>query len=165
MARSPLLPRLASRRHGWLALAFSCASLALLLLVGPAAGAETRAGDEFVVIVNHQNPTTEVTLELAAEAFLKKTTRWSNGETIRPVDLPPDSAVRRRFSRSVLKRSVAAVRSYWQQRIFTGRDVPPPELDSDEAVVSYVLKHPGAVGYVAANTKLGATKVLMLRAK
>ena len=92
---------------------------------------------------------------------------WSscNGETIRPVDLPPASAIRRRFSSSVLKRSVAAVRSYWQQRIFTGRDVPPPELESDEAVVRYVTKYEGAIGYVAPSAKVGDAKVLLLRAK
>ena len=136
-----------------------------LSLGGSVAGAQPRGGEEFVLIVNPENPIDEVSSDFAAEAFLKKTTRWRNGETIRPVDLPPDSATRRRFSRAVLKRSVAAVRSYWQQRIFTGRDVPPPELESDEAVVRYVTKHVGAVGYVAPNAKVSGAKVLMLRAK
>ena len=46
---------------------------------------------------------------------------------IRPVDLRPNAATRRLFSERMLRRSVAAVRSYWQQRIFSGRGVPPPE--------------------------------------
>ena len=37
---------------------------------------------------------------------------------------------------------------YWQQRIFSGRDVPPPEFELDREVVEYVLKHAGAIGYV-----------------
>ena len=66
--------------------------------------------------------------------------------------------MRRIFSERVLKRSVAAVRNYWQQRIFSGRDVPPPEVEGDEAVVAYVAEHPGAVGYVSLGAKLGDTR-------
>ena len=146
---------------GALVLAGAC----LVVLGELPARADQRSAQEFLLVVHRTNPASEVTPELVAEAFLKKTTRWGNGETIRPVDLPPDSAIRRRFSASVLKRSVAAVRSYWQQRIFTGRDVPPPELDSDEAVVRYVAKYEGAIGYVAPGAKLADVKVLSLRAK
>jgi hypothetical protein len=60
----------------------------------------------------------------------------------------------------VLKRSVLVVKTYWQQRIFSGRGIPPPELDSDALVVEYVLKHRGAVGYVSGVCELGGAKVL-----
>lgn len=137
----------------------------LLALVVPQARADNRKEAAFVIIVNRANPRDELSAELVAEAFLKKTTRWSNGESMRPVDLPADSGVRRRFSEGVLKRSVAAVRSYWQQRIFTGRDVPPPELESEEAVVRYVAKYPGAIGYVAGSVPVDGVKVVLVRAK
>jgi ABC-type phosphate transport system substrate-binding protein len=101
--------------------------------------------------------------EFLSDAFLKKTTRWQDDEAIRPVDLRPSSATRKYFSERVHKRSVAAVRSYWQQRIFSGRGVPPPELDDDAAVVRYVLKHPGAVGYVRGDSPLEGAKILQLR--
>jgi len=57
---------------------------------------------------------------------------------------------------------VEAVRRYWQQCIFSGRSVPPPELDSDEAIVRYVAKYRGAVGYVSADAKLGDRDVKVL---
>ena len=43
---------------------------------------------------------------------------------------------------------------------FSGRDVPPPELESDEAVVNYVLEHRGAVGYVSGAAKVRGAKVV-----
>jgi hypothetical protein len=55
---------------------------------------------------------------------------------------------------------VQAVRAYWQQLIFSGRGVPPVELESDEAVVAFVLKYPGAVGYVSGATNIGNAKAL-----
>jgi ABC-type phosphate transport system substrate-binding protein len=80
--------------------------------------------------------------------------------TIRPVDAKPASSARQRFSKDVLKRSVSSVKSYWQQLIFSGRGTPPPELDSDEAIVSYVLKHPGSIGYVSGSAELKGAKVV-----
>jgi hypothetical protein len=94
------------------------------------------------------------------QAFFKRTTRWGDGQVIRPVDLRPDSPVRREFSNRVLKRSVMAVRSYWQQRIFSGRELPPPELESDAAVLRFVQGSPGAIGYVSATTKLSEVKLI-----
>jgi ABC-type phosphate transport system substrate-binding protein len=131
---------------------------ALLALLAAAWGMpkDARAGEAppFRVVIHPSNPLRVAERQLVADAFLKKTTRWSGGEPIRAVDLRPGDQVRRRFSESILKRSVGAVRSYWQQRIFSGRDVPPPELDSESSVVAYVAKTPGAIGYVSGGAKL-----------
>jgi ABC-type phosphate transport system substrate-binding protein len=114
------------------------------------------------VIVNVANPTGRASRGFVSDAFLKKTTRWPDDVVIRPVDQPEDSQVRRRFSDEVLKRSVAAVKSYWQQIVFTGRDLPPPELGSDADVVTFVTKHPGAIGYVAGDARIADVKILVV---
>jgi ABC-type phosphate transport system substrate-binding protein len=132
------------------------------LAVSAVASAQT-ASVSYRLIVNPRNPAASVERRFLAEAFLKKTSSWPSGETIRPVDLAADSPARRRFTDEVLNRSVPAVKSYWQQLIFAGRDVPPPELDSDEAVIRYVQRYPGAIGYVSgavAPAALAAVKVL-----
>jgi ABC-type phosphate transport system substrate-binding protein len=117
---------------------------------------------ELKVVVHPSNAARAAAKAFLADAFLKKVTRWPSGETIRPLDQRPDTAVRRSFSRGILKRTVAAVRSYWQQRIFSGRDVPPPELDSDASVIAYVERTPGAVGYVSSGAKLGGSRELQV---
>jgi ABC-type phosphate transport system substrate-binding protein len=128
-----------------------------LWLVGARTLAATPA---FRVIVNPSNRQASAPRDFLVELFLKKITRFSDGEVARPVDQRADSAVRRAFSESVLKRSVLVVKTYWQQRIFSGRGVPPPELDSDALVVEYVRKHRGAIGYVSGACELDGTKVL-----
>jgi hypothetical protein len=100
---------------------------------------------------------------MVEDVFLKKVKAWPDGEAIRPVDLAPGSTVRQRFSEQVLQRPVAAVRAYWQQCIFSGRNVPPPELDSDDEVIAYVLKSSRAIGYVSAHAELRGAKVVTLR--
>jgi ABC-type phosphate transport system substrate-binding protein len=141
-----------------LAVALSLAPIAPIAF-GGMVFADSRA-PAYQVIVNPNNPSTSADREFVADAFLKKTTSWPNGETIRPVDLGAGSSVRRQFSDEILRRSVAEVKGYWQQRIFSGRDVPPPELDSDDDVVRYVLKYDGAIGYVSGGANLNGAKVL-----
>src|SRR5437773_1278170 len=130
----------------------------LLTALVAAVFAQPRSGSTtaYRLITHPANPATSVGRKFLGDAFLKKVTRWPDDQAIRPVDLDPDSPVRKRFSEEVLGRSVAAVKSYWQQIIFSGRDIPPPELDSDEDIIQYVLKHPGAVGYVSAGANIGA---------
>jgi hypothetical protein len=137
-----------------------------LLVLGLALGAMSppvHAADvasDFRVITHPGRRENSVTREFVADAFLKNVAHWPDDEAIRPVDQRADTAVRRHFSDSVLLRSVQAVKTYWQQRIFSGRGVPPPELDSEEAVVHYVEAHPGALGYISGNVSPGKAKVL-----
>ena len=138
-------------------------ALLALLFSSHAVLAEPAPPPAFVVIVHPRNPNHTLERTFVADAFLKKTTRWPGGDVIKPADLPPDTPVRERFSREILKRSVAAVKSYWQQIIFSGRDVPPPELSSDDLVVQYVLKHETAIGYVSGNARLDGARTVTIR--
>src|SRR5882757_6337692 len=138
-------------------------TLAMLALGGATSERSHAAQSNYRIIVHPGNPSTSVDRKFLAEAFLKKTTRWPDGELIRPVDLPPDSPARHRFTEDALNRSVAAVKSYWQQQIFAGRSVPPAELNGEEEVVKYVSRSPGAVGYVGAGGELTGVRVVGVR--
>jgi ABC-type phosphate transport system substrate-binding protein len=138
-------------------------TLVAALQVAPSPALAEEATPEFRVVVHPSNPTRAVERSFLADAFLKKVTRWAEGEAIRPADLRPAAGARRVFTERVLRRSVGAVRSYWQQRIFSGRDVPPPELDSDDEIMAFVAKYPGAVGYVSGGAKLKGVRELLIK--
>lgn len=137
--------------------------VALLAMVAATVTAQVQATPTYRLIVHPANSTVIVPRSFVLDAFLKRVTRWRDGETIRPVDLDPNSATRRAFSQEVLGRSAAAVRSYWQQMIFSGRGLPPVEVDSDEEVVSYVLSYRGAIGYVSVRANLRGARVLSVQ--
>lgn len=130
----------------------------------PKAPARPRARvPDYVIIVNREIPVSSLDQRTLADMFLKRSKFWPNGEPVRPVDLRPRSAARRAFSDAILHRPVSSVRTYWQQRIFTGRDVPPPEFNTDAAVIAYVRDTPGAIGYVSGGARTGSVKVLKIR--
>jgi ABC-type phosphate transport system substrate-binding protein len=132
----------------------------LMVLLSVSALAQAPA---YRVIVHPSNAVTSMTRDQVADAFLKKVTRWQSGESMKPVDLHGGARARQAFARDVLRRSLAAVRSYWQQLIFSGRNIPPPELDSDAAVLAYVLRYPGAIGYVSGDADIADAKVITVK--
>ena len=119
--------------------------------------------DSYQVIVNPDNNVTSVDRGFLREAFLKRTTSWDNGDTIRPVDLTSRFPAREAFAHEVLNKTLSQVRSYWNQQIFSGKGVPPPELDSEAAVIRYVLSNRGGIGYLPANANPDGAKVLRVR--
>ncbi len=123
-------------------------------------GIQAQASGSFQVIVHPSNPLRSIDKTELGQLFLKKKTKWSYGTVAKPVDQKLSSAVRQAFSKAVLNKPVSAVNAYWQQRIFSGRDVPPPQKSSDAAVVHYVSFNRGAVGYVSANATIGKTRVI-----
>jgi hypothetical protein len=132
-----------------------------LLAISPALAADAPA--PFRVVAHRDVPGSSVSREFLANAFLKNVTRWPDDQPLRPVDLRIDAGARKGFSEAILRRTVAAVKAYWQQRIFSGRGVPPPALDSDRAVLDYVASHPGAVGYISGTAPVGTAKVLAVK--
>jgi ABC-type phosphate transport system substrate-binding protein len=133
--------------------------LTVLLLAAASGGAELG----FRVVVNEGNPVTSLSREELADLFLKKVSAWREGTLVLPVDQLEETAVRENFNREILHKSNSAVRAYWQQRIFAGRDVPPPERENDGAVLDFVRRNRGAVGYVTAESPTAGVKALTVR--
>ncbi len=121
-----------------------------------------RAEDGFRLVVHPSNAVDSLTRAHAAQLFLKKTTRWPSGGPVHPVE-PADERLRERFADKVLGKTLGGVRAYWNQLIFSGRDVPPLERASDDEVVAYVRANPGAVGYVSAGAGTAGVKVVPLK--
>jgi ABC-type phosphate transport system substrate-binding protein len=132
----------------------ACAAVVLVASAAPA------MAQDFKVIVNSANSTTDLPADVATKLFLKQTTKFPNGTAAQPVDLAKTSAVRAAFSKAVLGRAVSAVESYWQQQIFSGKDVPPSSKASDEEVIAFVKSNPGGIGYVSAGASTAGVKVI-----
>jgi ABC-type phosphate transport system substrate-binding protein len=133
-----------------------------LLALALAAAAPAAAEDGFKVVVHPSNPADAISRTQLSQLFLKKSTHWPSGATVQPVE-PADERLRSRFADRVHGRSLNAVKSYFNQLIFSGRDVPPLERNDDDEVVSYVRQNPGAVGYVSPAAATGGAKVVQLK--
>lgn len=129
------------------------AMVALLLSTAGAPLAAQRSGG-YKVIVNAANPLSSLPSADLARLFLRRQRAWGDGVRVEPVDLQEGSQVRARFSQSVLHKSTSAIKAYWLQLVFSGKDSSPPELPNEAAVVDAVAASRGAVGYVSEDTPL-----------
>ncbi len=133
----------------------SAIALATVLFSGPVAA---QSPAPWVLVVHPEKPIKVLTAVEISALMLKEKTLWKHGVTVEPVNLSRKSALRETFSLDVHKRPVKAVVNYWQRQIFSGRQLPPPELESDAEVMAFVSERPGGIGYVSAETRLEGVK-------
>lgn len=133
----------------------NCTLLSLIATIGVLSSPLAAQAQDFTVIVNASNPVSSLPRDDVAKLFLKKTVAWESGKPAAPVELPAAAKAREAFARTVLNKSIAQVKSYWQQQIFSGRDVPPPEKQTESDVVAFVRSNPGAIGYVSKGADIG----------
>ena len=131
--------------------------IAAAMVLMPVARAES-----FRIVANNDVHVSTLTKKEVSDLFMKKTSRWQNGTSVVPVDQQSGN-VREEFSKTVYGKPAAAVKSYWNQQIFSGRDVPPVEKLSDAEVLSFVRATPGAVGYVSDGVPTSGVHVIPIQ--
>lgn len=128
-------------------------ALLIAALAGPPLRAQgrERAPASLAVIVHEDVPDSTLDAATVRRIFLRRQRFWDDGTLVAPVNLPATSAVRDAFSRAVLGRAPRDLAEFWNDLYFHGIQ-PPPVLDSERAVLLYVARTPGAIGYVAADS-------------
>jgi len=114
------------------------------------------------IVVNEKNDKTSISSNQVSRLFLKKATKWGNGVKVSPVDLAAGSNIRELFTKSIHGKSISAINAYWQKKIFTGKGVPPVELQNDKEIIEFVRSNPGAVGYVSAGANTSGVRVIKI---
>ena len=114
---------------------------------------------EFVVIANPSVPATKLTQDELSAIYLLRTSNWPDGTRTVPVNREAGSKARAMFSMRVLRQTETALDAHWNRMNFKG--VTPPLIqESDQAVLSFVQRVSGAIGYVSASLELKNVKVL-----
>lgn len=127
----------------------------LVVLAAPA------VAQDFQVIV-HPGQAKELTVAQVSRIFLKKELRWPDGTLAKPVVLA-DETLREAFCRLVHKKSATALHAYWNQMIFSGQEVPPPERRTPSEILEYVRATPGAIGFVPDHVAPAGVRVVVLK--
>ena len=135
------------------------ALLAIAVLVGLLL-ATSASAEELLIIANPSvNLTTPLTLNEIAAFYLLRATSWPDGRRIVPVNREPTSEVRTKFTVIVLRQDKASLVTYWNNMHFMGK-LPPVVQESEQAMLAFIQKVPGSVGYISASTAPINVKVL-----
>jgi len=116
---------------------------------------------QIAIIMSRQAPVTAIDSNLLRSVYLKKIFLDPTNRVYVPVNLPPDSKLRRDFTLAVIHLDEPQLQSYWNRQYFQGIS-PPFVLGSQTAVVDFVAKTPGAMGYVRPCYANAQVKVVLL---
>ncbi|MEP6835334.1 MAG: hypothetical protein ABJB74_18260 [Gemmatimonas sp.] len=138
-------------------------STTLVALITLAGSAHQLQAQTFKVIVNSALTANDVTASALSKVFLKQTNKLPDGTSVTAVYQSKNSSARAAFDKEILGKTVAGVETFWQQQIFSGKDVPPAVKNSDEDVVTFVKATPGGIGYVSAGATVTGVKVITVK--
>lgn len=99
------------------------------------------------VIANKALPHNDLSKDEIAAIYLLKKKHWDDGDPILPINLPAQSQSRNVFTEQVFNSTPEKLGGYWDQMLFKGI-TPPLTQNSEQAVMLFVERMKGAIGYV-----------------
>lgn len=100
------------------------------------------------VIVNADNPVSEIDVNDLIDFFLKKSRRWHDGTTVRFFDQKVNSEERNIFLKKYLRKTDREVDLYWiGQKLYHG-DSAPLQVEDSTMAAEMVSSFKGGIGYV-----------------
>jgi len=130
-------------------------ALALLLIFANSSIAE-------VVVIVHPSNADSLDSKLVQRIFLGKEKKFPNGNETIPINQAPTSESRETFDQNVLGRSSSQVSAYWSKLVFTGKGLPPKEVNTDAEVIKLVSQNPSAIGYIERASAADTVKIVDL---
>jgi TonB family protein len=123
------------------------------------AGAASAQGVK--VIANSSVQAASISAGDLKSVYLEEKSSLAGSGHVEPV-LAKSGPAHEAFLKHVLGRTDSDLQIYYRSLVFTGRGSIPKALDSDEAVVAYVAKTRGAIGYVSTNANANGVRALDL---
>jgi ABC-type phosphate transport system substrate-binding protein len=123
----------------------------------PAAGA-----GELVVIVSSRSPVNSLRQDQVADIFLGQIASFPGGAEAVALDQSIGSSERDEFYSKVTAKTRPLVKAYWTKMIFTGRGVPPKEVDGSAAIRKMVADNPSLIGYIDKSALDASVKAVLL---
>jgi hypothetical protein len=117
---------------------------------------------EVVVVANSCLRATRVQAEELREVFNGGRSSLPDGSKVTPV-LLKSGPVHESFLKAYIGKSAGAFEASWRKLLFTGRAGLPKVFDSETALLDYVAKTPGAIGYASDAGEHPGIKVLTVQ--
>ncbi|MBF0360597.1 MAG: hypothetical protein HQK49_06280 [Oligoflexia bacterium] len=112
----------------------------------------TNTNSNYFIVVNEQNPISKISANELKKIYLGSKVNWeTNDKLIMPAIFEDTDEKEFKFINDVLDFSVAAYRSYWRKKLFTGEGLPPKKYTNNDEVIDFVRHNKGAIGVISVN--------------
>jgi len=117
---------------------------------------------DILIIINPNNPTTELTKEAVKNIFLGRLTRFPDSDLrVSPIEIKQDNPQKHRFYKIIANKSVNKINRYWARYLFTGKMSPPKKLLSNQEIIDEIMNNPSGVSYIDSKDVTSSVKVVL----
>lgn len=134
---------------------WNCLLLSALLFSLPA------STQDVVLIVNPENTIDALSRRDLKKIYFNQISHWRDGVRVVPVTLASGN-IHNAFLMRYLRKNEHQFSLFWKRLLFSGNGVPPVSFASEEEVIDFVARTPGAIGYVSKNAPLEGVVALPL---
>jgi ABC-type phosphate transport system substrate-binding protein len=114
---------------------------------------------EVSVIVNNANSDT-IDAQTLKRIYLGKMKTFPNGNKVTLLTLKDSDPSTEPFRKKALRKSNSQFKSYWSKLAFTGKGMPPKEMDNAAEMIKAVKADTAAMGFVDSAMVSGDVKVI-----
>lgn len=112
------------------------------------------AADDMHVIVNAAAPVDTLSRTTLRAIISMRIRQWPDGTPIMVYVLPDRDDRHREFCKEILRVFPYVLRDTWDRLVFTGTGQAPIEIQTQEELIRYVARTPGAIGYARLDTDI-----------
>lgn len=128
--------------------------ISLLAFAAPAMAEET-------VIVNGASPVADLSEDDLKDYYLGKKANWPDGSKVVVVVLKDGPSHEKLMGK--LGKSSSQFSTGWKKLVFTGKGAMPEQVGSEDELVAFVAKTPGAIGYADAGKVKDGVKAVPVK--
>jgi ABC-type phosphate transport system substrate-binding protein len=133
-----------------------------VLLAASASIFAAQAKAQVLVIANPGVKTAEISKSDLRDVFTGASTALAGGGNVVPILLKAGTT-HEEFLQAYIGKNDTAYRAGWRSLVFSGQASMPKSLDGDAAVVEFVARNAGAIGYIGKASPHEGVKVLTVR--
>ncbi|TDM08779.1 MAG: hypothetical protein C4K60_05150 [Ideonella sp. MAG2] len=135
--------------------------LGLLLALAALEPRASQAAEPLYLVVSSQHPARSLSQKEVLALFTGRSRTLADGTAATPLDQQRDSSARASFYLALTGMDIARINSYWARLHFTGQVQPPQALSDDASVIQRLRSDPNAIGYLTAEPKDPAVRVVL----
>lgn len=120
--------------------------LVCFLPLGTAAATNTPEG---ITIFSLNSDFSPLSKSKARMLYKGKVKKLSGNNNFVLLDLPKSSKIRKTFYKNLLGKSISQMNGYWASLSFSGKGVPPEEINNDniDTVIQWLQSNPDGIAY------------------
>ena len=118
---------------------------------------------EIAIIINEKNPAVDLSDLEIKQLYLKNNTHWKHGKKIRPAAYSYEADIAIEFYSKVLFMTETEVERHWIEVQYGKALKPPVQLDDSSAMLKFIGKFKGSIGFVELNEVANNSKVKVLK--